>query len=250
MRCLALLLLLLAVPLTGRAQPVAIMPAICVVPSDFAEPEAPLLNLEAALAAGGPVHLLAVGSGTTVGEVNGAPGTSFPYRMLASLQAAKPTVKFDLTVQGGHNMTAATMLGLIKTELPKRHYAVVVWQTGTVEAVRGLRPDTMRSVLEEGVDAVAAADGDLVLIDSQFSRFLRANTDIDPYQSVMQQVATLPGAVLFHRFDVTRAWADDGRIDLERVAKPEREQAVAQLNTCLGAALADFLLSGAAQAAH
>ena len=68
-------------------------------------------------------------------------------------------------------------------------------------------------------------------------------------QSVLQQVATMPGVALFHRFDLMRGWASDGRLDLERVRKPEREKAVTLLNTCLGNVLAAFMLSGAEQAA-
>jgi acyl-CoA thioesterase I len=53
--------------------------------------------------------------------------------------------------------------------------------------------------------------------------------------------------VLFHRFELMRLWANDGRIDLERVQKADRENAVAQLNSCLGATLAEFVLAGAGQ---
>jgi hypothetical protein len=87
--------------------------------------------------------------------------------------------------------------------------------------------------------------GDLVLIDPQFSRFLRANTDLDPYDGVMQQVATMPGVALFHRFELMRTWANDGRIDLERTPKADRDKALDELNACLGKALARFVLSGA-----
>ncbi|MDR3535702.1 MAG: hypothetical protein P4L71_04300 [Acetobacteraceae bacterium] len=225
-------------------------PEACEAAPEFAQPDVALPHLQAALTSGGIVHVLAVGSGTTVGEVNGTPGTSFPYKMVDALQAARPGVVIDLTVRGGRNMTAETMLGLLKGELAGQHYPLVLWQTGTVEAVRGLRPDAMQAVLQDGIDAVQAAGGDLVLVDSQFSRFLRANTDLDPYQSVMQQVARMPGVALFHRFDLMREWASDGRIDLERVRKSDREKAVELLNTCLGEVLGHFLLAGAEQAAH
>lgn len=145
-------------------------------------------------------------------------------------------------------MTAEAMLGLIKTELAQHHFDLVMWQTGTVEAVRGLRPDGMRDALQEGIQQVQDAGGDVVLVDSQFSRFLRANTDLDPYENVLQQIATLPGVVLFRRFDLMRGWAGEGRIDLERVRKPDREKAVALLNTCLGETLAALVLDGASQA--
>ena len=55
----------------------------------------------------------------------------------------------------------------------------------------------------------------------------------------------MPGVALFHRFDLMRAWANDGGIDLERTAKVDREKALDQLNDCLGQALARFVLSGA-----
>jgi acyl-CoA thioesterase I len=108
----------------------------------------------------------------------------------------------------------------------------------------------MRDVVQEGVQAVQDSGGDVVLIDSQFSRFLRANTDIDPYEAVLQQIATLPGVVLFKRFDLMRGWANEGRIDLERVSKADREKTVVQLNTCLGELLASLVLDGAAQVTH
>ena len=120
-----------------------------------------------------------------------------------------------------------------------------LWQTGTVEAVRGLQPDGMLDVLHAGAERVRDAGGDLVLIDPQFSRFLRANTDLDPYENVMQQVATMPGVALFHRFDLMRVWANDGRIDLERTPKADRDKALEELNVCLGKVLARFVLSAA-----
>jgi hypothetical protein len=141
-------------------------------------------------------------------------------------------------------MTAEAMLGILKEELARQHYPLVLWQTGTVEAVRGMRPDMMREVLQQGVDAVQAQDGDVILVDPQFSRFLRANADLDPYESVLQQVATLPGVELFRRFELMRGWANDGRIDLERVGKPDRDKAVELLNKCLGTTLAEFVLAG------
>ena len=54
----------------------------------------------------------------------------------------------------------------------------------------------------------------------------------------MQQVATMPGVVLFHRFDLMRTWANEARLDLEHTAKADRDKALDELNGCLGRALA------------
>ncbi len=223
----------------------------CGAPDDLVTTDTPLAQLAAAIAAGGPVDILAVGSATTVGSLtagglhSAAQGGAFPWHMVRALHAALPSVDFRLTVRGGRGMTTEDMLPLIEAALKQQHYPLVLWQTGTVEAVRGLQPDGMLDVLHTGAERVRDAGGDLVLIDPQFSRFLRANTDLDPYENVMQQVATMPGVALFHRFDLMRTWANDGRIDLENAPKADRDKALDELNACLGKALARFVLSGA-----
>jgi acyl-CoA thioesterase I len=248
-----LLALTLGAPAWARAETAADDALPCEMPQDLVAPTAPLTHVAAALAANETVKILALGSGSTVGETGGAggpaytyhtPGGSFPYRMIEALQAMRPSARFDLTVKGARNMTAETMSAILREELEAHHYTLVLWQTGTVEAVRGLRPDFFRGVLQEGVDATVQANADMVLIDPQFSRFLRANTDMGPYEGVLQQVAGLPGVSLFRRFDLTQAWVNDGQVDLERVSRDQRDKTVALLNTCLGHALARYVLAG------
>ncbi|MBN8907064.1 MAG: hypothetical protein J0H99_10665 [Rhodospirillales bacterium] len=225
--------------------PPAIGTRICLGWNGTAESASAVYVLTPWLKRASAVRILSIGSGSTVGEVNGSVGASFPHRMLEALQERRPNVRFDLTVQGGRGMTAETMLGLLRQTLPGGKFPLVIWQTGTVEAVHALRPDQLQETLQEGLRLVRAAGGDLILVDAQFSRFLRANADLDMYEAVMQHIDAMPGAVLFRRYELTRSWANEGRLDLERVRKPDREKAIQVLNTCLGSALAQFALSGA-----
>ncbi|HVC59143.1 MAG TPA: hypothetical protein VND19_02115 [Acetobacteraceae bacterium] len=239
------LLVLVACPASSRVEQEQ-MRGACVAPGAFTTPEAPLEQVAAAIGAGGPVNVLAVGSATTVGDQFGTDRNSaFPARMVEALHAALPRVAFALTLRGGRGLTAADMLPLLEAALAARHYQLVVWQTGTVEAVRGLRPDGMVAALQEGIGRAREAGADVVLIDPQFSRFLRANADLDPYEAALRQVSVMPGVVLFQRFDVMRGWAEDGQIDLERVRRTDRTRTMALLNTCLGETLARFVLNGA-----
>jgi acyl-CoA thioesterase-1 len=208
--------------------------------------------------------VLAVGSATTVGqgsasgqpvaaggqgaagaqaEVNNA-NQSFPYRVVEALHAALPKIEFPLTVRGGKGLTAAEMVPIIQSETSEQKFSLVLWQTGTVEAVRSMRPDDLRGALETGVQDVVASGSDLILIDPQFSRFLRSNTDLDPYEHVLQETAAMPDVVLFRRFDLMRSWANSGGLDLERTRKPDQMAAMAALHACLGKALAQFILNG------
>ncbi|MDR3529643.1 MAG: hypothetical protein P4L90_03655 [Rhodopila sp.] len=227
--------------------------AACDMPTDLTTPSEPLAQVATALTTRGGLNILALGSGSTVGDSGAsggpaltyrAPGSSFPHRMVDALQAMRPPLRFNLTVQGGRNMTADAMLPILRRELAAHHYDLVLWQTGTVEAVHGLRPDALRGVLADGAEATANAHADLVLIDPQFSRFLRANADLSPYETVLQQIAGLPGVTLFPRFDLTQTWVNNGQVDLERVSRDQRDKTIALLNTCLGEALARYVLIG------
>lgn len=223
-------------------------PEVCPLEAEFTMPEEPLSSVAAAIKAGGPVPILAIGSATTVGQAEGgSTDLSFPYRMVAALHEALPQIAFPLTVRGGKGLTAAEMAPLIQAEIHRQKFPLVLWQTGTVEAVRGMRPDDLRDALATGVADVTATGSDVILIDPQFSRFLRSNTDLDPYEHVLQEISAMPDVVLFRRFDLMRSWANSGGIDLERTKKADQAAAMTALHACLGKALAQFILNGAGQ---
>lgn len=204
-------------------------------------------HLSAAIRKRGPIELLAFGSPSAAGaDAPAAPG-SFPAQVAAAMRAALPDVEVRLTAVGGRGQSAADMLPVLEQNLAGRHPTVVLWQTGTVEAVRGLPPDEFSDALGEAAGKVAEAGADLILIDPQYSRFLRANADVEPYEEVLRQTAALPSVLLFRRFDLMHAWVDEGSIDLERTPKAGREDAVRRLHQCLGEALARYVITGAAE---
>ncbi|MBV8915404.1 MAG: hypothetical protein JOZ05_20500 [Acetobacteraceae bacterium] len=170
---------------------------------------------------------------------------AFPRQMAKALELAVPGVTVDVTVRGGRGLTAAEMLKLLQTALTQSEYQLVIWQTGTVEAVRNVPPGEFAQTLAEGAEAVRDAHADLVLIDPQFSRFLQTNSNLDPYEQALQQVSSIPGVLLFRRYDLMRTWVNEGQIDLERTGRASRQHVVELLHACLGAHLARMVLAGA-----
>ena len=248
----------------------------CASHEDLAGAFASLPRVAAVIKQGGPLRVLAVGSATMFGPEasldpgtltsqslnNGANGSqpitpmpkaimqeaserAFPRQMARALQAAVPGLQVSVTVRGGRGMSAGDMLAVLKQELATSGpYQLVLWQTGTVEAVRNSPPGEFASTLSDGAEAVEEAHANLMLIDPQYSRFLQTNSNLDPYTQALQQVANMPGVGLFRRFDLMRAWAADGQIDLERTPRNERKRAVDTLHACLGQHLARLVLAG------
>lgn len=244
----------------------------CQAADDAAGAVAALPHLATVLKPGAVLDVLAVGSATMFGpEASLAPGTitsqslgngtplapqaklfsqlpsdrAFPLQMVKAMQEAVPGLQVSITVRGGRGLLATDMLGLLRTELAGKHYDLVLWQTGTVEAVRNVPPGEFAQTLSEGADAVLAANSNLILVDPQYSRFLQTNSNLEPYELGFQQVAAMPGVVLFRRYDLMRGWVNDGQIDLERTPRADRQKATELLHVCLGKHLARLILESA-----
>lgn len=230
---------LVGLHIAAKADPAMSQPAACPESASFETPEGQLDHFQAAVRSGNPVNILALGSASSA---DGAQG--FVSHAIQALRTALPRVNFHLTVFARHGMTADEMLSHLKEALAQNQYPLVLWQTGTVEAVEGARPEEFASELQEGAELIVAQNGNLVLIDQQFSRFLRANTDLRPYSAAIEAAASIPGAGVFRRYDLMHAWVDDGALDVERTPRPQAAAVVARLHHCLGDALARYLLAG------
>jgi hypothetical protein len=266
---IATLLLAAAGPTLGHSQTDK-----CSAPDDVTGAISALPAVAPVLKPGGRLRVLAVGSATMFGpDATLTPGTltsqalnkptapstvppaqalsssgseaAFPFQMAEALRAAVPGMKVEVVLRGGRGLSAGDMLATIKTELEAGTFQLVLWQTGTVEAVRNSPPGDFAQILSAGAEAVDAAGANLVLIDPQYSRFLQTNSNLDPYTQALQQTASMPGVILFHRFDLMHAWVNDGQIDLERTPRNDRLKTVELLHRCLGLHLARMVLAGA-----
>jgi hypothetical protein len=238
-----LLTLLSAVALPGA--PIrAATPDGCAAAPAFSTPDEKLKHLAEAVRGQDTIDVLAVGSGTMVGQ-DGGGGNAFPYRMIQGLRSELPGREIELTLRGSRGATAGEMLKLIETELAEQHFALVLWQTGTVEALRSIPPEELRKVLEAGIEKVRASGADLVLIDAQYSKPMAAKVNELPYLEVLRKVAEEQGVVLFRRYDLMQSWAADGRNDLENVRKADREKVIDALHACLAQVLVKFVSRGA-----
>ncbi len=209
---------------------------------------ATMFGPEASLAAGTVTsQVLGNGVATDTSKILTQPPSerAFPLQMAKNLRTLFPGIEVQVSVRGGRGLLATEMLDLLRKELTLKQYDLVIWQTGTVEAVRNLPPSEFGQTLSDGAQAVQEAGGDLILVDPQFSRFLQTNSNLDPYLQALQQVSAMPGVVLFHRFDLMRGWANDGGIDLERTSRSDRQKAIETLHACLGRHLARLVAASA-----
>jgi hypothetical protein len=121
---------------------------------------------------------------------------------------------------------------------------LVIWQTGTFEALRGVDPETFRSNVADGVEKLQAGNADVILVNMQYSPRTESIIAVAPYADSLRWVAREREVPLFDRLAVMRHWNDTGAIDLYAAT---RDFAMAKrVHDCVGRAIAT-LIGGAAQ---
>jgi hypothetical protein len=220
-------------------------PAGCGAPPETME-AAPLPGAFAAIARGN-LRVMVVGSASTAGGGTSGGEAVWPRRLEAILGARLAPTGVRVESFGGRGTTAADHARIIATEAPRYRPHLIVWQLGTVEAARGLPADEMSDAVQDAAARLRAQRGeltDLVLMDQQFSRFFRANADVDFYRDKLRIAAAASGAQLFSRWTVMKHWAETGRLDLERAPRESRTATADELHDCLARALTGFILEG------
>ena len=151
-------------------------------------------------------------------------------------------MRVEVSVRGSRGLDAEAQVALVVEALGEAPRQLVIWQAGTVEAVRGLDLAEMVAVLLDGAALVRRSGADLLLMDQQFSRFMRGNADVEPYREALRRSAAAAGAGLFRRWEIMQSWAESDVVDAERAPRERQMAEVDRLNECLAGALATLVL--------
>jgi hypothetical protein len=219
----------------------------CGAPEEMLETSAALPATARAVASGS-LRVVVAGSASVLGPGTSGPGAPWPARLKAMLEARHPGLQVEMVVRGGRGFTTADTAALVAGETAQAPTQLVLWQAGTVEAVRGLDVDDMVDALNAGLDRLRGAGTDAALIDLQFSRFLRANANVEPYREALRLVAAAHDVPLIRRYELMQFWAETERVDLERAPRNAKVATADRLNDCLAQAILVVLEEGIAQA--
>ena len=139
----------------------------CDVPAYLLSTDSPLPKVAEAVKNGQPLNILVVGSRSSTIATSEA--SAYPARLQATLKEKLPGVTINLSLELQSGKTAEEVdAGLVKLVEAKRP-TLVIWQTGTVDAMRSVDPDDFRGAIDEGVVALQNAGADVVLINLQYS---------------------------------------------------------------------------------
>jgi hypothetical protein len=168
---------------------------------------------------------------------------AYPARLEAALASRLAGVNVKVRIFARPRETAAQMEKGFAQILGNEKPALTIWQTGTVEAMRRVDLDEFRISLDDGIDRIAAASSDIVLMNQQYSPRTELMIDAPQYAEAMRFVALQHEIPLFDRFAVMRHWGELGTFDLNAVTK--KIDIAARVHNCIGELLAGLIVDAA-----
>jgi hypothetical protein len=120
---------------------------------------------------------------------------------------------------------------------------LVIWQTGTIDAIRRIEPDDFRAALENGIETLEKGGADVILMNMQYSPRTDIMLSLGPYADSMRVAAQQHEVPLFDRLSIMRHWSDTGAFDLYAT---DKDNVLAQrVHDCIGRGIAAMIMDAA-----
>ena len=237
----ALLSIALACALTLRSPDAfAAEPDECVLPDALSYTDGRLKNAAHVIASEKRLDILVVGSGSS--SLAGAEGqqSAYPARLEAALRRKLPGTTVTVRTDVKPRRTAEDMAKGFDRALLDGKPNLVIWQTGTVDAIRGVDPDNFRATLEEGIQKLQTAGVDVVLMNMQYSPRTELMISATALAENIHWVAQQYDVPLFDRLSIMRHWSEAGVFDF---TAPGKTRIAERVHDCFGKLLAEMILN-------
>jgi hypothetical protein len=214
----------------------------CDVPAYLLTTESALQKVEAAVKPGGKLNILVIGSRSSVIGLSDQ-SAAYPTRLQAYLTDKLPGVAVKVELELQVKKTAEEMVPDLGKLVTDHKPDLVIWQTGTVDAMKQVDGDDFRNAIDDGVAAMQKVGTDVILMNLQYSPRTETMISGSAYLDNMRVVAQQHDVPLFDRFAIMRQWNESGDFDLFSPS-PGMELAK-RVHDCLGRALSSFVIDAA-----
>jgi hypothetical protein len=214
----------------------------CAVAAHLLNTEYRLPRVAAAIDKARTLDIVVVGAGSSTLMGPGGTDLAYPARLEAILSKRLPAVKTKVVTNVKSRRSAAEMAESFEKILMDEKPALVIWQSGTVDAITGVDPEEYRTTLDEGVETLHDGGADVILMNMQYSPRTESMIAIQAYADNMRLVSQQREVPLLDRLAIMRHWSELGVFDLH--AATRKLEMAARIHDCIAQLLADLIHEG------
>jgi ABC-type amino acid transport substrate-binding protein len=213
----------------------------CGVPDYLLFGDSQLKHVSSAVVKEKRLRVSVVGTGSSALAGPDGPPSAYPARLEAVLTQRLPGVKVTVVTLLRTRQTAEDLAKGMDKLVADEQPDLVVWQTGTIDAIRRIDPDNFKAGLEDGMERLQKGGADVILMNMQYSPRTETMIAVGPYADVMRVVAQHYDAPLFDRLGIMRHWSETGAFDFYAAG---RDNVLAQrVHDCIARAIAALVIT-------
>ena len=215
----------------------------CAVPGYLLFGDSLLERVNAAVSKDKKLRIVVLGG--TSSTLPGPNGDQFAYpaRLEAVLKQRLPGVDVSVATVTKPRQTASETTDSIENLALDQKPNLVVWQSGTYDALHGTDLEDFRSSIADGVEKIQNSGADVVLLNMQYSPRTESVVAVGPYADGIRWVAREREVPVFDRLAIMRHWYDAGQFDLYKATKDMKT--AKSVHDCLGRALGSTIIDAA-----
>jgi lysophospholipase L1-like esterase len=215
----------------------------CTVPREITRLKVGLSNTVRAIRSGKELVIVAIGSSSTKGVGASDPTHTYPARLAEELRHHWPEHALTVINKGVGGEIASQMLTRFDRDVLPYHPQLVIWQTGSNQALRSGNIKEFVATLREGISRLKSARADIVLMDPQFAPRLLARP-LHPF--IVDSISAIGNEMkvaVFKRFAVMQHWISSNQYRAEDITSSDGLHMNDVSYGCIARLLADSLVA-------
>jgi acyl-CoA thioesterase-1 len=192
----------------------------CRVPGSKLYTLAPLRAVKRALKESRAIHVLAIGSSSTVGIGATSPASAYPVRLEGELEKLFPGIEIEVTNRGLSGEIAAGAAERIRNTIAEVEPDLVIWQVGTNDALARVDIDSFAQGLDETIKWIQSHRIDVVLVDPQYTASLARDDYYGRIVKTIQEAAQRDRVPLVLRYEAMR-WLSSQKVGGSMLARDQ-----------------------------
>ena len=157
------------------------------------------------------LKIVALGSSSTYGTGASGEAATYPSRLAVELGQMLPGVSIEVVNKGIAGEVASDMVARLEPDVLALKPDLVVWQTGTNDAMRGVPVDEFARLTVDGIGRLHDAGIDVVLMEPQWSPKLVEQANYADFVETLRTIGHAANAPVVRRFDIMKSWKASGQ---------------------------------------
>lgn len=219
----------------------------CAVPPDLMNVKFQLPHIAAKIKAKAPFHVVVIGSSSSSNSGPRSGIMVYPLLLEEQFHERLPANNITVISKAAAGLVAPVVNRQMEEKVISLHPDLVVWETGTTDAVRNVDVNEFGEAVNGGLHTLRHAGIDVVLVDIQYSPQTSSIYNFQPYLDYLWRIGDAQAVNVLHRFQIMQFYAENGRFDPSATKVAEQLNNANFVHSCLAQLLTQFVVAASQQ---